>query len=91
MPDVDCSPQEFRDCITNAFLKLSTGGGFEYLKCTPSTRRLEVIPFQITNSPPRLKAWIGTANIYIRPIQINLDLSTSEEFNNEVRIQYKIV
>ena len=63
----------------------------KHLKCTPSTRRLEVIPFQITNSPLRLKVRIGTANIYIRPIQINLDLSTSEEFNNEVRIRYSSI
>lgn len=90
IPDIDCSPQEFRKCITTAFPKLNAGGGFEYLKCTPSTRKLEIIPFGISNSPRRLKAWIGTANIYIRPIQINLDLCTSEEFNNNEVRNYSI-
>lgn len=36
--DVDCSPQELREHITMAFPKLSAGGGFEYLKCAPSTQ-----------------------------------------------------
>ena len=86
--DVDCSPKEFRDCITAAFPKLAAGGGFEYLKCAPSTRKLEVIPFHICNSVRRLRAWIGNAKVYLRPIQMNLDLTASEELNghNEVRI-----
>lgn len=85
--DVDCSPQELREHITMAFPKLSAGGGFEYLKCAPSTWKLEVIPYAICNCAHRLRAWIGSAKIYIRPIQMNLDLSTSEEFDdsNEVR------
>ena len=80
--DVDCSAQELREHITMAFPKLSAGGGFEYLKCAPSTRKLEVIPFAIGNCACRLRAWIGNAKIYIRPMQINLDLSTSEEFDD---------
>lgn len=85
--DVDCSPKEFRDCITTAFPKLADGGGFEFLKCAPSTRKLEVIPFNICNSARRLRAWIGSAKVYIRPIQMDLDLTASEEFDgsNEVR------
>ena len=85
LPDIDCSPEDFRKCITTAFPKLDASGGFEYLKCAPSTRKLEVIPFPVSNSPHRLKAWMGTANIYIRPIQRNLDLHKCEEFDDEVR------
>lgn len=86
IPDIDCSSREFHDCITATFPKLGGGGGFEFLKCTPSTRKLEVIPYSISSCARRLKAWIGTANIYLRPIQMNLDLSASDEFgNDEVR------
>lgn len=85
--DVDCSPQELREHITMAFPKLSAGGGFEYLKCAPSTRMLEVIPLAICNCARRLKACIGNAKVYIRPIQMNLDLSTSEEFDDSSEVR----
>ena len=76
--DVDCSPQEFQETLLNEFPKLCNGGGFELLKCTASTRQLELIPFSISNSPNLLKSWIGTARIYLRPIQLNLDLTPTE-------------
>ena len=90
IPDIDCSSQEFQDSIIAAFPKLGAGGGYEFLKCTPSTRKLEVIPYAISSCARRLKAWIGTANIYLRPIQINLDLSTSNEFDNDEVSIYNI-
>jgi len=62
--DVDCSPQEFQETLLTEFRKLHKGGGFELLKCTASTRQLELIPFSISNSSSLLKSWIGTARIY---------------------------
>ena len=76
--DIDCSPQEFQATLLTEFPKLRKGGGFELLKCTASTRQLELIPFSISNSPSLLKSWIGTARIYLRPIQLNLDLTPTE-------------
>ena len=76
--DVDCSPQEFQETLLTVFPKLRKGGGFELLKCSASTRQLEVIPFSISNSPSLLRSWIGTARIYLRPIQLNLDLTPTE-------------
>ena len=68
----------------DSFPKLRNAGGFEFLKCTPSTRCLELIPFKISNAPHRLKAWIGSAKIYIRPIQACLDLSPADDSSDEV-------
>ena len=67
------------------FPKLRNGGGFELLRCAASTRQLELIPFSISNSPKLLKPWIGNARIYIRPIQVNLDLTPTEGYEEEVQ------
>ena len=90
VPDVNCSPQEFQEILLTEFPKLRMGGGFELLKCTPSNRQLELIPFSISNSPSLLKSWIGTARIYLRPIQLNLDLTPTEGAVEQVEnIRYK--
>ena len=73
--DIDFGAKEFNDIILEAFPKLKQGGGFEFLKCSQSSRILEIIPYQISHSPHLLKQSIGSANVYIRPIQANLDLS----------------
>ena len=54
------------------------------LKCTTSTRKLEVIPFRFCSSARILRAWIGTARIYIRPIQADLDLTPTEEIGDHI-------
>ena len=78
IPNVNCSPQDFQKALSTEFPKLQQGGGFELLRCAASTRQLEVIPFQISQSPRLLKPWIGTARVYIRPIQLNLDVTPTE-------------
>ena len=80
VPNVECSAKEFNEIIIKSFPRLENAGGFEFLKCTPSTRKLEVIPFSVSSSPRRLKAWIGTAKLYLRPIQVDLDLEPTDEF-----------
>ena len=86
IPDVNCTPQEFQEALLTEFPRLQQGGGFELLRCAPSTRQLELIPFRISNSPKLLKAWIGTARIYIRPIQLNLDLTPVENSDMEEQV-----
>ena len=41
--DVDCTTDEFHSILTNSFPKLKNCGGFELLRCIPSTRDLELI------------------------------------------------
>lgn len=84
--DINCSPQEFQETLLTVFPKLRSGGGFELLKCTASTRLLELIPFCISNSPSLLRSWIGTARIYLRPIQLNLDLTPTEGVAEQVEL-----
>ena len=45
--DVNCSPQELQETLLTEFPKLRKGGGFELLKCSASTRQLELIAKQI--------------------------------------------
>ena len=84
--NIDCNVKEFHEEIMNSFPKLRNAGGFEFLKCKPSSRMLEIIPFGIANSPRHLKTYVGTAKVYIRPIQVDLDLVPTQEFtfSNEV-------
>jgi len=75
IPNIDCSPGDFQEFIMGEFPKLRAGGGIEFLKCLQSSRNLEVIPHSVSSSPRVLKAWIGSARVYLRPIQKSLDLS----------------
>ena len=75
IPNIDCSPGDFQEFICEEFPKLREGGGIESLKCVQSSRKLEVIPYNVSSSPRVLKAWIGAARVYLRPIQKILDLS----------------
>jgi len=65
--DVDCSCDDFKDCIIGHFPKLK--GGFEILRC---------VPMNVAFSPSLLKTVIGCGRIYIRPIQIDLNLSEDD-------------
>ena len=78
IPNVNCSPQDFQEALLTKFPKLQQDGGLELLRCAASTRQLEVIPIQISLSPRLLKPWIGTERVYIRPIQLNLDVTPTE-------------
>lgn len=78
IPNIDCCPSEFHELIFKEFPKLREGGGIEFLKCIQSTRKLEPIPFEVSSSPRLLKSWIGAARVYIRPIQVSLDLTPEE-------------
>lgn len=65
--------------------KLQHGGGVEFLKSMQSTRILETIPFTISSSPRLLRSYIGAARVYIRPMQVNLDLNPAQEVADQVR------
>ena len=75
IPNIDCSANDFLEFIMDEFPKLREGGGIEFLQCMQSSRKLEVIPYNVSSSPRMLKTWIGAARVYLRPIQRSLDLS----------------
>ena len=78
VPDVDCTTEIFHETLMTVFPKLRNCGGFELLRCIPSTRILEVIPSPICHSARLLRSRIGTARVYIRPIQTDLDVEEVE-------------
>ncbi len=72
--DIDCTPNQFQEELTKHFPKLRDGGGFEFLRCIPNSRNLEVVP---SLSPRLLKREIGNGRVYIRPVQKPLSLEAS--------------
>ena len=48
---IDCSTEEFHEVLLNCFPKLKSGGGFELLRCLPSTRDFEIISSPVCHSP----------------------------------------
>ena len=76
VPDVTCSAEQFKNILVKTFPKLEGCGGFELLKCTPNTKELSSISFQVSQSPAMLKSVVGSGRLFIRPLQQNLQLDT---------------
>ena len=66
---------EFRDLLYEAYPKLKHGGGFQFFKCAPNSRRLEQLSSTTLSSPSMLKSRVGNARTYIQPLQRDLDMS----------------
>ena len=77
---IDATHAEFKEIIYKAFPRLQEGGGFEFLKCLPNSKSLEVIPTSYY-LPKHLKGFIGNGKVFIRPLQRSLDvcLESSDE------------
>lgn len=74
VPDVDCTPETFRQVLYGAFPKLEEGGGYELLRCRPQSRDLVLIGPQVCCCPRLLKRRVGNGKVFIRPIQRDLSL-----------------
>ena len=69
VPNID----EFHDVIYELFISCERVEVFELLRCLPSSRELEVIPFPVCHSPRSVRSSIVTAQIYLtEPIQNDL-------------------
>ena len=74
LPDIFCTKEEFMQAMIATYPKLKDCGGFEFLRCIPNTKRLEVITPKLAHTPKLLRSIIGTGRVFIRPIQSNLSL-----------------
>ncbi len=81
--DVDCSADEFKQEIINAFPKLSDAGGYRLYKCMPNTRDLEPLSVTTLTSPRALQGCGGNSRTYIHPLQIDLDLTKTTEYDDD--------
>lgn len=54
---------------------MKNGGGFELLRCTAGSKDLEIIQYPTSHSPRLLRSRIGSSKLFIRPIQLDLDMS----------------
>lgn len=86
IPDVACSPEEFKNILVKSFPKLENCGGFELLKCRPNSKELDPISVMVTQSPAMLKSIMGSGRLFIRPIQQDLDLESHSALTVEVYI-----
>ena len=76
---LDMKAEEFCDVLYNVFPKLREGRGFTLFKCTPNSRVLEPLSKLAHSSPEMLKRRVGNARTYIRPLQMDLDLTLLHE------------
>ena len=79
IPDAYCTATELNEELMRAFPKLRDSGGFEFLRCIPNTRDLELIDHQTSAQPRLLKQKAGNGKLYIRPIQKDLSMETVHE------------
>uniref|UniRef100_A0A1X7V4V6 Uncharacterized protein n=1 Tax=Amphimedon queenslandica TaxID=400682 RepID=A0A1X7V4V6_AMPQE len=72
---MEIGAEAFRDLLHDKFPPLRCGG-FEFLKCIPNSRNMEVLSPVTLLSPLALKTIVGTTKrTYIRPLQQDLGLS----------------
>ena len=73
---VHSGPEAIRDDLLGEFPKLRAGGGFELLRLRPQGRELEEIPIPHGGyTVEYLKAVVQNAKVFIRPIQVALDIT----------------
>ena len=77
--DVDCDTETFKNTLFENFPKLRNAGGFELCKCKPNSRELESLSGVVLSSPRALQSCGGNSRTYIRPIQMDLELTKELE------------
>ena len=77
-PNMDCSPEEYRDQLLEAFPKLKDAGGYEFTRCIPNSNQLECLPPRALLSPRNTQECVGKSKVYIRPIQKDLSITPLE-------------
>ncbi|CAB4045396.1 Hypothetical predicted protein, partial [Paramuricea clavata] len=76
-PNKNASHTEFCQFLEDKFPKLKAGGGFELLRCGGvGLRPLVVVPPGPSGyCVPYLKENFSQAVVYVRPLQVNLDIN----------------
>lgn len=77
-PNIDCTAEEYREQLLEAFPKLKHTGGYDLMKCVPNSNMLECLPPNVLLSPRNTQEYVGRSKVYIRPIQKDLDLTPVE-------------
>ena len=84
--DLDMNAEEFRSTIFEVYPQLKKGGGYQFFKCIPNSRRLEPLSGLVMQSPMMLKQRVGSARTYIRPLQRNLDTTPVRQLDEIVSL-----
>ena len=82
--NLDMSQEEFKESYCQLFRSSGKGGGFQFLKGLPNSRKLETLSMAVHSSPGHLKQRVGNARTYIRPVQRDLDLTATSDIPDGV-------
>lgn len=89
--NISASSSELRMQIQSLFPRLKDIGGFEYLRCLPNSRALVVLQtIGGGHTPMSLKATLGNAKLYVRPIQQDIEMQTECRMPNNQSCQAEV-
>ena len=84
--DLDMNAEDFRSTIFEVYPQLKHGGGYQFLRCIPNSRRLEPLSGLVMQSPMMLKQRVGSAQTYIIPLQRDLDTTPVKQVDKIVSL-----
>ena len=85
IPDMNAvNNSSFRKIIIDSFPLLKQSGGFEYLRCIPNSKRLELFSELAQSNPKVLQERSQKGKIFIRPV--HSDLVLPPEKKSHVRL-----
>ena len=84
--DLEMNAEEFWSSLFEVYPQLKKGGGYQFLKCIPNSRRLQPLSALVMQSPMMLKERAGSARTYIRPLQRNLDTTPVKQIDKIVSL-----
>ena len=79
IPDISCSPQEFRDIVVAGFPKLNGCGASIFYAVFQTLKNLRPFSLAVSQSPKLLKSVVGGGKVFIHPIQQDLDLDLDKQ------------
>ena len=86
--NMELNADGFRELLYQFYPSLKNGGGFQFFKCAPNTRNLQLLSSTTLSSPAMLKTRVGNARTYIRPLQKDLDMSAVLDLPGGVSYMY---
>ena len=69
----------FRRLITENYPSLAQSGGFDFLRCVPNTKRLELFSEVAQSNPKVLQERSCKGKVFVRPVQQDLILSPAKK------------
>lgn len=80
IPDIrSVTNNYFRKIIVDNFPPLAEAGGFDFLRCVPNSKRLELFSELAQSNPQILQERSNKGKVFVRPVQKDLLLSAAKK------------